>query len=158
MAFERVKLFGIIELDVEATAAGTLKLYTNLPGTALALRATLTVPITSRRPVRFRLSGAVKGHLLQVSYDPGAAGVSRLYGARVWARELPEGRWGWYSLPVVPTPDQFVTMRLPVPPTPEEWRQVQIPIPPTPEQWTRVELPVKPTPLVPDWVELEMDQ
>jgi hypothetical protein len=181
---ETVKIFATLELDLDATAPGSVSLLTDLPGTAMALRYTALVPATARRPVRFRLAGITKGHLLQLLYLPGA-GASHVYGARVYARELPAGAWQWYDLRVPATPDVFTAVPLPIPPTEQDWKPVPLPVPPTPQEWTATPLPVpaigdwKPVPLpippteqnwqavalpfqktppLPDWVEIPVDE
>jgi len=185
MAFEKVKLFGKIEVDIAASSVGTFALLTDVPGYAMAQRFTFSVPITTRRPVVSRVPNNTVGHLLKVSYTPGS-GQAVIYGARIWARELPGGQWQWYPLPVVETPVEFTAMDLPIPrtpeefsparlpiqSTPEEWASAVLPIPPTPEEysaaplpipqtpeaWSSISLPVKPTPVVPDWADMEIDQ
>jgi hypothetical protein len=182
--FAKVALFSKVEVDVAASASGTLTIATDLPGTAMAIRCTLTVPATTRRPVGFRLPYSTLGHLVKATYNPGT-GQSTLFGARIWARALPDGVWQWYPLPVVETPNEFspqalpipVTpeewtgtalpipatpnefspQALPIPATPEEWTGAALPIPATPEEWTGAVLPVIPTPSIPDWVDLEVD-
>lgn len=170
MAFEHIFLLGKIEIDVIATAAGTITIQTDIPGNALADRGTVTVGISTRRVVQKRLPYNFQGHLFKFTYAPGA-GQSRLYGVRVWARELPAGQWQWYPLPVVPTPDgwssvklpipatseEWSTAKLPIPPTQEEFQTVRIPIPETSEQWSSVSLPIAPTPPVPSWISLDID-
>jgi hypothetical protein len=173
MASEKVKLLGAIELEYSATTAGTFVISSDLPGNAIAQRgSSMTTPATAtRRQIRFRVLGAVKGHLFQFQWSPGI-GTGRLYRARVWARELPGGPWGWYPLPVPETPDEWSTLKLPIPVSPEEWSAialpipespqawsaVSLPIPPTPEEWGSVQLPVRATPVVPDWVSVEIDR
>jgi hypothetical protein len=173
MASEKVKLLGAIELEYSATTAGTLVISSDLPGNAIAQRGSpITIPASAgRRQVRFRVLGSVKGHLFQFQWSPGF-GTGRLYRARVWARELPNGPWGWYPLPVPETPDEWSTLKLPIPVSPEEWSavslpipvspqewsMVSLPIPGTPEEWSTIKLPVRPTPVVPDWIPVEIDQ
>jgi hypothetical protein len=172
MASEKVKLFGAVELEYSSTSQGTLRVLSDVPGNAMTQRETATTPIAStRRQIRFRLSGTVKGHMLQLSWNPGA-GLSRLYRVRVWARELPTGAWGWYPVYVPETSDEWQPVQLPVPQTPEEWSAIQLPIPPTPDawsaidlpipatsmEWTPMQLPVKPTPAVPEWVSVGVDR
>lgn len=170
MGFQTVKIFGLIELDIDTTAAGILHIYTDIPGNALVDRGTISIAAGSRRTQRFRLQGTTKCHLLKVSYTPGV-GVARIYGARVWARELPAGAWAWYPLPVIDTPMEFTAAPLPVTQTPEEYVSVHLPIPATSADWTAAPLPitptgdwtaaalpVKPTKAVPDWASIEVDQ
>jgi len=185
MAFEHIFLLGKLELDVIATAAGTITIQTDIPDNAMTDRGTVAVGISTRRVVQKRLPGHFQGHLFQFTYAPGN-GTSRLYGMRLWARELPNGRWGWHALPVVPTPQEWsaVALEIPptpdswasvrlefaptpegwsgvalsIPPTPEDWSTVRLNIPPTPDGWSEVRLPIKPTPPVPEWFSLEVDR
>ena len=171
MAFEKVKLFAKIELDVEATAQGVFVIETDVPGNAITLRYSFIVPVTSRRPVSSRLPYNTQGKLLRVSYSPGA-GQSRLYGVRAWARELPNGQWGWYPLPVIDSPVEFAPRALPIPVTSQEWSAIPLPIPVTPEEWQALvieiprtvetweerKLPIRPTPPIADWVSLPIDE
>jgi len=171
MGFERVAIFGLIDADLESTSTGTLTLSTDLPGNAMAVRETKTIPATGRRVVRFRLLGTTKGHLYKLKIVPTGSGVIRLYGARIWARVLPGNAWAWYVVPVPPTPEEWTAQPLPIPRTPEEWTAARLPIPETPEQWTAQPLPIpptseewkpeplpiKPTPANPEWVNIEVD-
>lgn len=170
MGAEAIKLFGKIEVDIAASATGTFSILTDVPGYALAQRFSFTVPVTTRRPVAARIPFNTAGHLLQATYSSG--GQSVLYGARIWARELPGGPWRWYVLPVIETPAEYHPMDLPIPRTPEEWRSsglpipetseewrsTALPIPETPEAWGAMKLPVKETPVVPEWSDLEIDR
>jgi hypothetical protein len=169
MAFEHVFLLGKLEIDVVATASGTVTIQTDLPGNALADRGTVTVGVAGRRVVQKRLPYNFIGHLFKFTYAPGS-GTSRLYGMRVWARELPGGQWQWYPL-LVPTADGWTAVKLPIPETAEawssvklpvavtseDWSTVRLPIPGTPEEFSAVNLPIKPTPDVPEWRPLEVD-
>lgn len=170
MGFERVAIFGLIDVDLESTGTGTLTLSTDLPGIALAARETKAIPATSRRSMRFRLQGTTKGHLYTLRIVPAPGCLMRLYGARIWARVLPGGAWQWYPVPMIETPAEFTPVKLPipptgewepvklpVPPTPEEWSPVKLPIPPTPQEFSPVPLPIKPTPANPEWVNIEID-
>ena len=170
MAFEKVHLVGKIECDVEASAAGTVTIQSDIPGNAMADRGTVAIPVCTRRVVAKRLPYQLQGHLFKFSYAPGL-GQSKLYGVRVWARELPTGVWQWYKLPVVDTANEWSAIEIPIPETPEHWGEVRIPIPPTdedwtgipidfpgtPENWSELALPIKPTPLMPEWVSLRID-
>jgi hypothetical protein len=158
VGFERITLFGIIELELESTGTGTLTLSTDLPGSAMAVRETKSVTATSRRPVRFRLQGTTKGHLYSVKLVPPVGGVIRLYGGRIWARVLPGAQWDWYAIPMIATPEEWTPQALPIPPTPQEWTPQPLPIPPTPQEWTPQPLPIKPTPQNPEWVQIPVDQ
>ena len=170
MAFEKIYLVAKIEADIQTTAAGAITVQSDIPGNALLPRASVTVPVCARRVVAKRLPYNLQGKLFSFSfYAPG--GTSRLYGMRVWARELPTGTWQWYALPVVDTPDgwssvkieipqtgDWSSVRMDIPSTPEEWRGMKIEIPATSEAWGETSMPIKPTPPVPDWVSLEIDR
>jgi hypothetical protein len=147
MGFEKTHLFGKVEVDITATTpTGTLTFYTDLPGNAMAPRFSLTIPICTRRVVSSRLPGNMQGHLISATYTPSATSKSELYGVRVWARELPDGQWGWFPLPVIETPVEYQAVRIPVEPTPESFSPVQIPVEPTPLEFARLAFPVEPTP------------
>src|SRR4051812_6041216 len=119
MASETVKVIAAIEMEYSATAAGSLAVLGDLPGNAMAARgAAISVPASpTRRTLRVR--HVMPTHLLQLSYT--SPGVTRLYQVRIWARELPKGAWGWYSVYVVDTPDAFTAVPLPIPATSQEW-------------------------------------
>ncbi len=182
MGFERAAIYGLLDLELEATAAGSVLFSTDLPGNAMAVRETKVIPPTGRRVVRFRLQGTTKGRLYSIKVNPGA-GVLRLYGGRIWARVLPGTVWAWYEIPIPPTSEEWQPVKLPIPgvgewqavklpipemgewqaaklPIPEmgEWQAAKLPIPPTSEEWQPVKLPIKPTPDNPEWVNLELDQ
>jgi hypothetical protein len=164
---QRVAIFGLIDLEVESTAGGTLTLSTDLPGDAMALRETKAIPVTTtRRVVRFRLKGTTKGRLYSVKVS--GPGIIRLYAGKIWARVLPGAEWAWYTIPIPVTGDWSATP-LPIPPTGEwtpavlpiprtaDWNPAQLPIPPTAD-WTPAPLPIKPTPANPEWVDIAVDQ
>lgn len=142
MAFNHVYKLGKVEIDMAATSTGTLKIHSDLPGNAIAERYTVNTPVCSRRTVAHRLPYALIGHLFNFVFA--STGITRLYGIRVWARELPYGVWQWYSLPVVPTADGWSTSKLLIPPTPDFFSEYK--------------LPIKRTPPVANWVELAVDE
>lgn len=143
---------------------------------------------TGRHPYRMTLQGSAKGKLYQVRILPVNGAVVRLYAVKVWARVLgpSPAPWAWYSVPVVETPVEWQAIKLPIELTSEEWQAVKLPIPVTPEDWSAVHLPIpatseewqavklpieptpdqfealplpiKPTPVVPDWVQVQVDQ
>lgn len=184
-----VTLFRFVEVLVDAPGGASLSFLTDLPGDALAARATVDIPATTgRHPYRMSVLGAVKGKLYQVSITPTGSSAVRVYAAKIYARVLgPQPTaWAWYPIPVLETPvewqaiklpipetsDEWQPMKLPIPatsddwqavklpiePTGEEWQPVKLPIAPTSEDWSEMKLPVKPTPVVPDWVEVQVDQ
>ena len=87
MAFSRVKQFKDIIVDYDAASGATLKVYTDMPGTAMAQRgATLTLPATAGRQTKvFPLDG-IEGTL--VRFEFGSAAVLRLYGATLRMRPV----------------------------------------------------------------------
>lgn len=146
MGFEKSHLFGKVEFELIASAIGSLTLYTDLPGNAMALRATVATPTcATRRPVSSRLPGSMQGHLISAKFTPGT-GQAEIYGLRVWCRELPDGQWGWFPLPVVATPEEYQQVSIPVEATPAEFTAVPIPVEPTPEGYTAEAVPVETTP------------
>lgn len=167
MAFERVALFGIIDVDLESTGAGTLYLSTDVPGVALSVRETKAIAATSRRPVRLRLKGTTQGHLYSLRIVPAYGAQMRIYGARIWARVLPNP-WAWYPVPLIetgtweprplpiPQTGDWAPRPLPIPPT-GDWEGARLPIPKT-EDWVAAQLPIIPTPPNPEWVEIPTDQ
>jgi len=171
MGFEKSHLFGKVEVDVVATSTASLAFATDVPGGALAQRFSFTIPITTRTVIRSRLPYNMQGHIVQATCTP-AGGQVELYGVRVWTRELPDGEWGWFELPVVKTPVEYSAVGIPVEPTPVEYQAVPIPIEgtpesynplpipiePTPQSWEPLSLPVKATPQVPQWVPVPVDE
>jgi len=170
MGFEKVALFGLLDLDMECTGSVTITLWTDLPGNALAVRETHQIGAAFSRSIRrFRLLGTTKGHLYKLRVQPDAASTLRLYRARIWARSLPGTVWAWYVVPVISTPDEWVAKALPIPglsewgahvlPIPQmgEFAPVKLPIPDMGD-WGASKLPIQPTPEFPQWVELQVDQ
>jgi hypothetical protein len=167
---ERVTLFGAVTVLLDAPQGATLRVYTDMPGDALALRHTATIaPTSSRRPVRVKFPGATKGRIWYPEVLPPANGTVRLYGMEVWARVLP-GPWAWYAVPVIQTGEwqplkldipptgDWQPLKLAIPPTPEEWTALPMGIEPTPDNWTAMKFPLKPTPETGEWVSLPMDE
>jgi len=86
MALQRVKQFKDIELEYEAVAAMTVTFLTDMPGSAMAVRATLTFPLTTtRRTLTLPLDG-IEGTLFQVKIVSTA--VVRLYGGVVRVKPI----------------------------------------------------------------------
>jgi hypothetical protein len=161
VGFERVTLFGTVEILYQSSLGAVLSLWTDLPGDALVLRRFGTMPAAAgRRTFRLRVSGAVKGRLYQLMVTPSNGGDVRIYGARVWARQLgpAASAWQWYAVPVVETPDEYQPVKLPIEPTGDAWQAVKLPVEPTPEDWSAAALPIKATPPVPEWVSVEVDE
>lgn len=167
MGFERVAIFGLLDVELESASGGLIQLYTDLPGNAMSVRETRGYVPTGRRVLRYRLSPATKGHLYSLRVTPNFGGVTYLYGARIWARILPGQAWDWYTVPVPPTGD-WEARPLPIPPTSDwearklpipgtsDWEARKLPIPPT-SDWEPVKLPIKPTPPLPEWIDVPVD-
>jgi hypothetical protein len=62
------------------------------------------------------------------------------------------------QLPIPQTPEAWQPVQFPIQQTPEEWQRVQFPIPRTADDWQAMQMPVKPTPVVPDWVQVMVDE
>ena len=168
MGFEKSHTFGKVEVDIRASVAGTIVFETETPGQTLGVRFTMPVPITNGRTVlKSRLPGNMQGHFVKSTGTPGTApnGHWELYGVRVWSRQLPDGQWSWFPLPVMDTPVEFIAFpiledataaggatvgfsefKLPVEPTPEMFQEFKLPVEPTPETFSPLELPVQATP------------
>jgi len=143
MGFERVTLFGIVEFDYIAPAGASVIFSTDLPGNAIAQRGpTLTLPVAAtRRTVKFRLRGDIKGKKYRVHVSAG--GMVILFGGRVYARPLGlAAPWDWYTLPIQPTADVFTEYKLPIEPTAETFTGIKIPMSLTPELLDWVDIPV----------------
>ncbi len=119
----------------------------------------LALPIAAtRRTVKFRLLGTIKGKKYQVI----VSGPNRviLYGGRVFARPLgpSDAAWAWYPLPIEPTANEFTVFKLPIDPTAETYTEFKLPIDPTAETYSEVPLPLHPTPAVSDWVDIPVSK
>ena len=149
MAFERLKEYRKVRLDLDISGAMTLEVYTDLPGEGMALRYSQGVntetTTTGRRMVEVGLPGNVKGRFMRLRLA--GAAEARLFGARVLARVLggAEG-WEWYPVPIEATPDLFSTAQLPIEPTPDGFSEARLPIEPTPDGFAEARLPIEPTP------------
>lgn len=140
MGFERVALFGLIDIELESTGSGLISLSTDLPSNAMAVKETKPIAATGRRVVRFRLQGTTKGRLYSLKIAPAPGAIIRLYGARLWVRILPGQAWEWVAVPVPETGD-WQQVKLPIPPM-GDWTPAKLPIPPTSEEWTPAKLPI----------------
>ena len=173
MGFPNLHILGKVELDVTATAQGSLIIQSDIPGGTMADRVTIPVLPTPRGIVQHRLPYTLQGHLFLFKYSPGP-GTAHLYGVRVWARELPNAPWQWYKLPVLETSvaaDAWVSIKLDMPPSPDAYSSFHIEIPPTgewtgmklmieatPNDWRDFKLPLRETPPLPGWVSLQVDE
>lgn len=161
MGFEKVTIFGTLELLYSATGIADVQFLTDLPGNALAVRAFDDMPAAAgRRPFRLRMHGTVKGTLYQVAVIPRTGVTAEVYGARVWARQLGpvESAWQWYTVPIVETPLEYVAVPLPVEESPLHFSAVKLPIDPTSDLWQPAKLPVEATPDVFSAVPLPVEQ
>ena len=140
-----VGLYAILKFDYIAPAGASVQFYTDLPGNAIAQRATFNFPAQStRRTIKFRLASTTKGELYQVIVT--SSGVVILFEGWVFARAIGDNTdWAWIRLPIPPTADTFSQIKLPIPPTSDEWTQVKLPIAPTADDWTQVKLPIEPS-------------
>jgi hypothetical protein len=147
MALDSTGLVRLVEVEYDTPASGTVLIRTDLPGGAMAQRATGALPATSGRQVaRIPVPGTVEGSLWKFAIT--ATGIFRIYGVRVFARTIGRAQtdWGWHALEVAPTPDTWTELRLPIEPTPEEYSALRLPIEPTPEEYSALRLPIEPTP------------
>ena len=86
MPLQRVKQFKDIEIEYESVSGMSVLFYTDMPGTAMALRATLAfAATTTRRTLTLPLDG-IEGTLFQVKIT--SAGVVRLYGGVVRVKPI----------------------------------------------------------------------
>ena len=159
-----VCLFRFVEVLLDAPNGATLQFLTDLPGDALAVRRTVTIPATTgRHPYRVSLPGSTKGKLYQIKITPTNGFALRLYQASIYARLLgPQATpWTWHAvpglfetpvdwqpikLPIEPTSDAWQQVKLPIEATPDAWQQVKLPIEATPDEWQQVKLPIEATP------------
>ena len=89
MSLARVKQFKDVEISYEAASGFTFKLYTDMPGSSLALRATISFPASSggRRTYTAPLDG-IEGTVYQPEIT--STGVVRLYGGQIRVRGIGE--------------------------------------------------------------------
>lgn len=147
MGFEAVKLYRALKFHYAASAPLTVQFWTDLPGEAMALRDTLTLPAASTpRTAELLLVGERKGRLHRVRVLP--QGRATLYAGHVYARKLGKeaSGWAWHPLPIVPTSSGWTEVPLPIPQTPDGFSPVPLPIPQTPEGFGSVPLPIRGTP------------
>ena len=178
---EIITLFGILELTLDCTGAGTAYLSTDLPGDLMAVQETKQITTTTtRRVFRWRLKPSTKGRLYRLKVVPTGSAIIRLYGGRLWARPITVASgyneqmapgWQWFAIPIPATPEEwaavplpipetpvdFAAVPLPIPETPVEFSPLPLPIPPTSEEWTSAQLPIKETPANPEWVDIAVD-
>lgn len=142
----RIFLIRRVSLLVDTVGLGTLQVYTDLPGDALALRRSeiFDTGNTSRmRPVIITLSGGpALGRLVQI--EIAATGVFRLFGGAMEIRALDGGDWGWKAIPGLPG-------------TLGDWAKQKLPIEGALPDWQRRKLPIRETPELASWVEAPVD-
>ncbi len=91
MAFERVKQFKDLEFSYDAPNGMTVKVYTDMPGSTMALRKTLSYPATTGRqtkvmPLDQPAGVYVEGTLYRIEVT--STGVVRLFGGILRARPI----------------------------------------------------------------------
>jgi hypothetical protein len=145
-------LFKIVEVVVDTPGSCRLDFLTDLPGNALAVRATATITATTgRHPYRLVLPGSTKGKLYQLKITPTGTAPNTsvaVYGAKVYARQLgpPAIPWAWYAVPgLFPTQDDWSPMKLPIEETSDMFTSMKLPIDPTSDMFTSMKLPIDPT-------------
>jgi|SRR5215467_1107907 len=154
MGFEKSHIFGKVEVDIRASVAGTIVFQTETPGSALVNRFSMPIPVCTRTIIKSRLPGIMQGHYVKASGTPGttpSTGHWELYGVRIWQRELPDGQWAWFPLPVMDTPVEFMPFKIPglggsgEESTAEEYSEFTIPVEETPKMFAELKVPVEPT-------------
>lgn len=141
----RVYLLRRVSLVCDTTAAGTLKIYTDLPGEALALRHTAVIDTsntTKRRHVDIRLPGTIRGRLVQLAVE--TSGTLRLFGGAMEVKALAGGDWAWRAIP-------GLARELP------DWVEQKLPIEAPVAGWQERALPIRETAEVASWVEVPVD-
>jgi hypothetical protein len=92
MAFERVKQFKDLELEYDMVSGGTLKVYTDMPGTPMALKRTMNIPVSvGTRTYVFPLDQATDGGILEgtlIKFRIESPGIVRLFGGVVRVRPI----------------------------------------------------------------------
>jgi hypothetical protein len=137
VAFNRVKLYRLLVLDVDLNAPAVFSFWTELPAAGLNLVRQVTLQATAgRQPVKVLLPSTAKGRYAKAQLAP--TGIARLYGVVLFGKRTGEPapvEWEWRAGPVDPTPEDWQVIPLPIPPTSEEWTLEPLPIPPTGEEW-----------------------
>lgn len=167
MGFEKSHLFGKVEIDIRATVAGTIVFQTETPGSALSNRYILQIPVCTRTVLRSRLPGTMQGHYVRCTGIPSTtapSGIWELYGVRIWQRQLPDGQWEWFPMPVMDTPVEYTAFKIPglgegseataatysefkipVEETSASYTPQKVPLIATPEDFAEFKVPVEPT-------------
>jgi len=161
MGFETVHLIREIELVADGSGPMTLHVFTELPGSDVREKHTVSFnteeSTAERRTVRARMRGNVKGQLQKLRID--GSNSLRLYGVRVFAKPLGgPGGWAWYPIPVVETPEGYSAAALPIAPTPEGFDRAALPIVPTAEGWEAQALPLVASGREWQWVRIPVDE
>lgn len=109
---KRVKLVRRLEVDLDG--ALDTKVWTDLPGPALAVRSLSTLTGAGRKWTGLGFSGGTRGRLVKVDWT--ATVDTRVYAARLYAKAIGEAgasSWQWFPLPVEPTPESFSWVEIP---------------------------------------------
>jgi hypothetical protein len=84
MAFERVKQYKDVEFEYDMVSGGTLKVYTDMPGTPMALKRTKSIPASvGTRTYVFPLDEVADGGILEgtlIKFRIESSGIVRLFG------------------------------------------------------------------------------
>lgn len=158
MPSESAKLFRAISVEYRAPAGATATVSTDLPGDAIALRATLTLPESAgRRVITLPFVSGLKGRIFKVRIS--GPGVVELYAASLYARRTGTiaTDWQWVPLHVAPQ-QEWATIKLPITPTPDTFTALKLPIPPTPDTFSPLKLNIEPSSEDHLWCNLPMDR
>lgn len=107
---ERAKLAKEVQIDCDLSG-GTCAyvLETDLPGNALATRASGTISATSgEQSTKIRLVDTIKGRLYRLTLTPATGAEIAIYAIRIWIKSLGEpnaSSWQWLEFPLERTQD-----------------------------------------------------
>jgi hypothetical protein len=89
MPFDRVKQFKQVMVDYDASVAGAIDVYTDMPGGVMTDRkVAFPLPQTTGRQTKNVPLDGIEGTLIQFKFTPGATGVMRLYGGTLQMRAV----------------------------------------------------------------------
>jgi hypothetical protein len=88
VSFERVKQFKDLMVDYDAPAGGTVQVWTDMPGTTMALRLTYNLPATTGRQTKNVPMDGIEGTLIRFVWAPSVGNVMRLYAATLRLRPI----------------------------------------------------------------------
>jgi hypothetical protein len=141
---ERVKLFK--ELEVVYQGGGALEFSSDPSGAVESIKTFSLATSALTRTAKLRLPNRSKGRLIRALITPGT-GDLQVFALRIWARTVGESgqvAWGWITLPIPATPDNYGWADIYVAPTPPAYEWVPVYVAPTQtEKWDWAELPVK---------------